>query len=172
MSVSAGSSLNAIEKDSINIDRLSSIYDFFLDVEDGPLKGYWSGSFSYDNSLIKRRGLEETGIQAFQLKVGQRDFDGRGAASVLLEEGDLIGLNWRESWEFSRTQGEFITRFLELWNIFDLRFVCTREVRRECLKTGELVDFLEDESSYGLVRYQKRQAIADFRTRHHGRASY
>ncbi|MCA1993999.1 MAG: hypothetical protein LDL41_18430 [Coleofasciculus sp. S288] len=173
MPTGAALNLDTIEN-SIIPDQSPSIttYDFFIDVEDGFLTGHWKGFFSCDRSILTGISTEEIGVTEFQLKVEQRHFDGRGAASVFLEGGDLIGLNWRESWEFSKRSGDFIIRFLELWSIFDFRFLCTREVRRERLKTGELVDFLEDGSSYGLVRYEKHQGSADFRSGYRRRVGF
>ncbi|HEY9651160.1 MAG TPA: hypothetical protein V6C95_10895 [Coleofasciculaceae cyanobacterium] len=136
-------------------------YDFSLDIEEGPLSGKWRGFFSFDASKIEKTGIQELEIKEFKLTIGVRNFDGRGGGNVLLENGELIGLNWRESWEFYTRDGELVSRFLELWDILDFRFVCTREVRRERLETGELVDVVEDESSYGLVRYEKRDYILD-----------
>lgn len=136
-------------------------YDFSLDIQEGLLSGHWEGFFSFDASKSASTGIQEIEIKEFKLIIGVRNFDGRGGGNVLLENGELIGLNWRESWEFYTREGELVTRSLELWDILDFRFVCTREVRRERLETGALVDVLEDESSYGLVRYEKRDYILD-----------
>lgn len=136
-------------------------YNFFLDIPEGPLSGHWGGFFSFDSSKVTNIGIQEIEIKEFKLTIGVRNFEGRGGGNVLLENDELIGLNWRESWEFYTRDGELVTRLLELWDILDFRFVCTREVRRERLETGELVDVLEDESSYGLVRYKKRDHILD-----------
>jgi hypothetical protein len=171
--VRAALNFATLEASPTNPDQFAIItYDFFLDVEDGPLSGNWRGFFSYDQSALSGIGTEEIGIKEFQLKINKRNFDGCGTASVFLEGGDLIGLNWKESWEFSKSNREFITRSSELWSIFDFRFVCTREVRRERLKTGELLDLLQDESSYGLVRYEKRQLTTDFRAAYRRRGQW
>lgn len=151
-----------LETSSLRPKRPTLItYDFSLDIEEGPLAGNWKGFFSFDASKVENTGIQELEIKEFKLTIGVRNFDGRGGGNVLLENGELIGLNWRESWEFYTRDGELVSRFLELWDILDFRFVCTREVRRERLETGELVDVVEDESSYGLVRYEKRDYILD-----------
>ena len=85
-------------------------YDFEVLPDSGPLAGdRYTGSFSYDDSLLSNAGTEFLLVDTFSFSFLGQDYDettGPFATEVLFTDGDFLGLNYAAS-DFSFIPGFF-----------------------------------------------------------------